>query len=66
MSHFLLFLIGIVAGIILRALFELFRKEYGILEINYSDPEKDTYNLIVGDLDSIATKKEVLFRVTHK
>ena len=66
MSHFLLFLIGVAVGTILTKILLDIRTGYGTLEIDQSDPEKDMYNLRVGDLDSLAKKKRVLFKITHK
>ena len=66
MSPYLLFLIGVTVGVIIACVIAAFHTAYGTLEIDSSNPEKDVYNLKVGDLDSLSKKKNVRFKITHK
>ena len=66
MSPYLLFLIGVTVGAIIACVIAAFHTAYGTLEIDSSNPEKDVYNLKVGDLDSLSKKKNVRFKITHK
>lgn len=66
MNAYFLFLIGVAVGAIISCIIEGFYTAYGTLEIDKSNPEKDTYNLKVGDLDSLSKKKNVRFKITHK
>ena len=66
MSPYLLFLIGVAVGVIIACVIAAFHTAYGTLEIDSSNPEKDVYNLKVGDLDSLSKKKNVRFKITHK
>ena len=66
MNTYLLFLIGAAAGAIIACVIAAFRTAYGTLEIDSSNPEKDVYNLKVGDLDSLSKKKNVRFKIAHK
>ena len=66
MNGDLLFLIGVAVGVIMACVIAAFHTAYGTLEIDDSNPEKDVYNLKVGDLDSLSKKKNVRFKITHK
>ena len=66
MNTYFLFLIGVAVGAIIACVIAAFRTAYGALEIDSSNPEKDVYNLKVGDLDSLSKKKNVRFKITHK
>lgn len=66
MNTYFLFLIGVAVGAIIACVIAAFHTAYGTLEIDSSNPEKDVYNLKVGDLDSLSKKKNIRFKITHK
>lgn len=57
-------LIGVVIGSIITNILHARIKSCGTLEINYSDPERDMYRLVIrDDLESLAKKKCVELKV---
>ena len=66
MNTYFLFLIGVAVAVIIACVIAAFHTAYGTPEIDDSNPEKDVYNLKVGDLDSLSKKKNVRFKITHK
>lgn len=63
MNPYILFLLGIFVGTILTCILAALRRTFGTLEIDRSNPEKDTYRININDLDIVAKKKEVVLKV---
>lgn len=57
-------LIGVFIGSLITNILHLRTKSSGTLEINYSDPERDLYRLVIqDDLDTLAKKKRIELKV---
>jgi hypothetical protein len=63
MQPYLAFLIGIGVGLIVASAFWLWKRTYGTLVIDRSNPQKDVYRIEISDLDRLATKKSVVLKV---
>ena len=55
--------LGVIIGSIMSNTLRLVRTRFGTLIIDCSNPEKDTYSLEVGDLDTLAKQKRVILKV---
>lgn len=63
----LLFLIvGLIVGIAFSIIIQLVQTSYGVLRIDQSKEEKDTYRIEFRDLDSVKNKKRIVLRVDPK
>lgn len=58
-------ILGIVIGAIVSNLFHYFVCGLGVLEIDHSNPEKDTYNFLIDDLNKLNNKKRFILMVKH-
>lgn len=57
-------LIGVFIGSLITTILHCARRSLGTLEINYSDPEKDLYRIVLSDdLDTLAKKKRISLRI---
>ena len=57
-------LIGVLIGLVIAKIIQLRICSYGYLEINYSNPEKDMYKIMLDDdLDTLATRKRIELKV---
>lgn len=57
-------LIGVFIGSLITNILHLRIRSLGTLEINYSDPEKDLYRLVIqDDIDTLAKKKRVELKI---
>lgn len=65
MSSYLFFTVGIIVGSFISCMINNFKKSYGVLKIDMSDPEKDKYRICIDDLDKLNKKKKILLRIDH-
>ena len=66
MSSYLFYIVGIIVGSFISCMINNFKKSYGVLKIDTSDPEKDKYRIcIYDDLDKLNKKKKILLRIDH-
>ena len=63
MSSYLFFTVGIIVGSFISCMINNFKKSYGVLKIDTSDPEKDKYRICIDDLDKLDKKKKILLRI---
>lgn len=61
----IMFLLGMIAGGGLVAIYYTFRTTAGTLKIDHSNPEKDVYRFEIDDLDKISSKKCIELRIDH-
>ena len=59
-------ILGIVIGSLISNLFHYLKSGYGVLEIDHSNPEKDSYNFVVTDLDKLNKKTRFMMRIEHR
>lgn len=63
--EYLLFVAGVVLGLLIMAVVYKFQTIAGILKIDHSDPEKDVYRLDIADLDKLDKKRRVALKIDH-
>lgn len=64
--EFVWILIGIVVGwIITSIIFVLGHPKAGVLKIDHSNPEKDTYRFEIDDLDSLSKRKYITLSIDN-
>ena len=56
-------LIGATLGLILGIFFP--RKPAGVLQIDHSNPEKDTYRFVIDDIDGLSKKRRITLKVDN-
>lgn len=61
-----IFVIGIVVGAVISNIVRIIWLSDGVLKIDQTDPDKDTYRLEIDDLDILPKKKTVILKVTVK
>lgn len=64
MDYIMVFAIGIITGFIVSMIRNKFETIAGVITIDSSDV-KDTYRLEVDNLDSLHTKKRVIFKISQ-
>lgn len=61
----LIFAIGFLSGMIANELFHHLKKACGILRIDHSNPDKDTYRFEIDNLDELSKKKIIVLKVDN-
>ena len=56
--------VGSIATAIVLIITSLVRTSFGTLVINKSDPDKDSYNIVINDLDKVEHKRRVDLKVS--
>lgn len=59
----LIFLLGVIVGVTVSAIFNCVRTTYGTLMIDTSDPEKDLYRIQLDKLDNLDKKHRIVLDV---
>ena len=60
------FLIGVIVGCVITAIWEECRTAHGVLRIDHSDPEKDVFRFDLTDqLDQLEAKTRVAFKIDN-
>ena len=59
-------LIGVIIGALISNLFQYLMSGYGVLEIDHTNSEKESYNFIVKDLDDLDKKTHFMMRIEHR
>lgn len=62
---FIFDLLHVAVGAIVSILFNEIRSAHGVLKIDQSDPEKDTYMFEIDDLNSLKKKKRAILKIDH-
>lgn len=55
--------IAFCLGILVDELFYKTKKAHGVLRIDYSDPNKDTYRIELNSLDGLELKRFIILKV---
>ena len=61
----LIFAIGFLVGMLFNELIRHLQKAYGVLRIDHTDPEKDTYRFEIDNLDELSKKKFIVLKVDN-
>lgn len=64
-EYFVGFVIGCVVQAIVFCIFKAVSSSFGVLKIDHSNPEKDVYRIVLGDLDNLKKKKYVELKIDH-
>lgn len=59
------FAFGILAGVIIAGIISSLTKDDGVLRIDQTKPEKDTYRLEINDLDILPRKRKIILKVEN-
>lgn len=65
MNPWLIFIIGLVMGMMIWDLAGRFRKKDGVLKIDHSNPAKDVYRFEVSDLDKLDSRTQITLTIDH-
>ena len=57
--------VGILIGVVITSIIKACTKNDGILRIDQTNPEKDTYRLEINDLDILPRKKKIVLKVEN-
>lgn len=60
-----LFIVGFILAAVIDYVIGRFDKASGVLRIDHSDPEKDTYRFEITDLGSLDKKKKIVLKIDH-
>lgn len=66
MNTYILFLLGFISGVILAHILIFLKRTFGTLEIDLSNPEKETYRIYIDFLDKVKNKKSVILKIRTK
>ena len=64
MIYLVYFFLGLMVGVIIMIMAGV-QSTVGVLRIDHSNPEKDTYRFEIVDLDNLSRKKRVSLRVDN-
>lgn len=62
---YLLFILGVITGVIITSIIYRIRSTHGVLRIDHSNLEKDVYRFDVSDLDSLSKKKRLVLKIDN-
>ena len=65
MIYLVYFFLGLMVGVIIMITAGI-QSTVGVLRIDHSNPEKDTYRFEIADLDNLSRKKRVSLRVDNR
>lgn len=63
MLDVLLFLVGVIVGVLITWIMYRLKTIHGILKIDTSNIEQDIYRICIDDLDNLSKKKRVVLKV---
>ena len=63
MLDVLLFLVGVIVGVLITWIIYRLKTIHGILKIDTSNIEQDIYRICIDDLDNLSKKKRVVLKV---
>lgn len=63
MLDVLLFLVGVIVGLLITWIMYRLKTTHGILKIDTSNIEQDIYRICIDDLDNLSKKKRVVLKV---
>lgn len=63
MLDVLLFLVGVIVGVLITLIMYRLKTTHGILKIDTSNIEQDIYRICIDDLDKLSKKKRVVLKV---
>lgn len=63
MLDVLLFLVGVIVGVLITWIIYRLKTTHGILKIDTSNIEQDIYRICIDDLDNLSKKKRVVLKV---
>lgn len=63
MLDVLLFLVGVIVGLLIAWIMYRLKTTHGILKIDTSNIEQDIYRICIDDLDNLSKKKRVVLKV---
>lgn len=63
MLDVLLFLVGVIVGVLITWVMYRLKTTHGILKIDTSNIEQDIYRICIDDLDNLSKKKRVILKV---
>ena len=63
MLPYIMFTLGVIFGSIVSCAMYWRRTSVGTLKIDKTDPEKDKYQLVIDDLDTLSNKKRVILKI---
>ena len=61
--EYIIYILGVIIGIVIGSIGTNIRHSHGVLKINKSDPEKDSYVFEIDNLDNLEKTKWVRLRV---
>ena len=65
MTYLLATIGGVIIGTIVTLIFQRMLFTFGTLKIDRSDPEKEKYRLCIDNLDKLAKKKRITFKIDN-
>lgn len=65
MAELLIFAIGVFIGSLVTNIIYLLKMSRGVLRIDHSNPEKDVYRFEIDNLDNLAHKRCVAFKIDN-
>lgn len=63
---YLWLLLGVLVGSVITVCVCLLKSSIGVLRIDCSNPEKDTYRFDLKDIDKLSKKKLIVLKVDNK
>lgn len=64
MPYLVYFSLGLIIGAIVITILRI-KSTVGVLRIDHSNPEKDTYRFEINDLDGLSKKKYISLRIDN-
>lgn len=62
---FVWFLLGAIVSVAANFILSIGRSTSGVLRIDHSNPEKDSYRFEISDLDSLSRKKKIVLKIDN-
>lgn len=62
----LLLVAGVLIGIIICSVINIFEVTHGTLRIDHSNPDKDIYRFEIDDLDKLKNKSRIKLKIDHE
>lgn len=56
---------GVLAGILIAKIIGVLRRPDGVLKIDTTNPERDSYLFEIADLDKLSKKRRIILKVKH-